>query len=343
MVKRALITGVTGQDGIYLARFLLSQGYDVFGLRRRTSSFTSRPIHEFIESKDYSGNFHLIYGDVTDSLSIVNAIKVSKPDEIYHLAAQSHVDVSFVNPSYTFDATGHGTLRMLEAIRLLGIERDVKFYQASTSELFGKVFETPQNENTPFNPQSPYACAKEAAYSVTKLYREAYGFFAVNGILFNHESPLRGETFVTRKITRAFAQMKHKEDFILKLGNLNSLRDWGHAEDYVKAMWMMLQHHSPDDFVVSTGAQYSVRQFCEMAAKFFDYKIEWFGNGQNEKGIDSKTGRLVVEVDPQYFRPTEVETLLGDCSKIRRVLGWSPTKTFQDLVEEMCLADSKLF
>ncbi len=343
MVKRALITGVTGQDGIYLARFLLSQGYDVFGLRRRTSSFTSRPIHEFIESKDYSGNFHLIYGDVTDSLSIVNAIKVSKPDEIYHLAAQSHVDVSFVNPSYTFDATGHGTLRMLEAIRLMGIEKDVKFYQASTSELFGKVIETPQNENTPFNPQSPYACAKESAYSVTKLYREAYGLFAVNGILFNHESPLRGETFVTRKITRAFAQMKHKKEFILKLGNLNSLRDWGHAEDYVKAMWMMLQHQFPDDFVVSTGIQYSVRQFCEMAAKFFDYKIDWTGDGSNEKGIDSKTGRLIVEVDPQYFRPAEVETLLGDSSKIRRVLGWSPAKTFQDLVEEMCLSDSKLF
>ncbi|MDG1096976.1 MAG: GDP-mannose 4,6-dehydratase [Methylophilaceae bacterium] len=340
--KTALVTGITGQDGVYLARLLLSKNYKVFGMRRRTSSFSSRPLDELIESSDADSNFQLIYGDVTDALSIANAINHSMPDEIYNLAAQSHVDVSFVNPSYTFDATGHGALRILESLRVQGLIGKVKFYQASTSELFGKVLQIPQDENTPFNPQSPYACAKEAAFNTTKLYREAYGAFAANGILFNHESPLRGETFVTRKITRGFAQMKLKENFYLKLGNLEALRDWGHAEDYVYAMWLILQADKPKDYVVSTGVQYSVRKFAELVANYFDYALEWRGAGLDEFGFDKKTGRTLIKIDKQYYRPAEVETLLGNSTLIRNELGWEPKISFENLVQQMCKSDELL-
>lgn len=340
-MKKALITGITGQDGIYLSRFLLNKGYKVFGLRRRTSSFTTRPLGEFIQSKKYSENFHLIYGDLTDPLSIVNALKISDPDEVYNLAAQSHVDVSFVNPSYTIEATGMGTLNILEAIRLIKKDKVIKFYQASTSELFGDTLEKPQNENTLFKPNSPYACAKHLAFNITKLYREAYGMFNVNGILFNHESPFRGETFVTRKITRAFASIKNNKQTILRLGNLNAKRDWGHAEDFVEAMWLMLQHDKPEDFVIATGIQYTVRDFCNMAAKYFGYDLNWQGDGLDEVGIDKVSNKILVKVDKDYFRPAEVENLLGDASKAKKVLSWYPKKNINDLVSEMCLFDKE--
>lgn len=345
MAKVALITGITGQDGSYLAEFLLEKGYDVHGIIRRSSSFnTGRIEHLYIEDliEDMHKNrkIRLHYGDMTDSMSITRLIREIQPTEIYNLAAQSHVKVSFEVPEYTADADAVGTLRILEAVRFLGLEKTCKIYQASTSELFGKVQEVPQKETTPFYPTSPYAVAKQYGFWITRNYRDAYGMFASNGILFNHESERRGETFVTRKITLAASRIANGLQKKLYLGNLNALRDWGYAKDYVECMWLILQHDKPEDFVIATGEQYSVRDFCRLAFAEAGIEIEFTGEGVNEKGIDKKTGNVLIEVDPAYFRPSEVETLLGDPSKAKSLLGWNPRKTsFPDLVKIMMKHD----
>ena len=341
MTKVALITGVTGQDGAYLAEFLLRKGYVVHGIKRRTSLFnTDRIDHLYQDPHISNRNFILHYGDMTDSSSLVHVIQKTQPDEIYNLAAQSHVAVSFEEPEYTANSDALGTLRVLEAIRILGLSKKTRFYQASTSELYGKVQEIPQKETTPFYPRSPYGVAKLYAYWMTVNYRESYGMFACNGILFNHESPVRGETFVTRKITRALARIKLGLQDCLYLGNLDSLRDWGHARDYVEAMWLMLQQQQPEDFVIATGEQHSVREFVDVAARKLDLEIKWSGKGEDEKAVNEK-GKTVVAVDPRYFRPAEVETLLGDPSKARSKLGWSARVSFEQLVEEMVTEDLK--
>lgn len=342
MSKTALITGITGQDGAYLAEFLLAKGYSVHGIKRRASSFnTDRIDHLYQDPHETNVRLKLHYGDLTDSTNLIRIIQEVQPDEIYNLAAQSHVAVSFETPEYTANSDAVGTLRVLEAIRILGLERKSRFYQASTSEMFGKVQEIPQRETTPFYPRSPYGVAKVYAYWITVNYREAYGLYACNGILFNHESPLRGETFVSRKITRALTRIHVGSQDRLHLGNLDSKRDWGHARDYVKAQWLMLQQNAPEDFVIATGKQYSVRDFVAAAGSSLDMKIEWRGKGVNEVGVDTKTGRCVVHVDPRYFRPTEVETLLGDPSKAREKLGWSAKVGFNELVAEMVASDLK--
>ncbi len=338
--KVALITGITGQDGAYLAEFLLGKGYTVHGIKRRASLFnTDRIDHLYQDPHVENPQFILHYGDLTDSTNLIRIIQEVQPDEIYNLAAQSHVQVSFEAPEYTADADALGTLRLLEAIRILGMEKKTRFYQASTSELYGKVQEIPQKETTPFYPRSPYAVAKLYAYWITVNYREAYGMYACNGILFNHESPLRGETFVTRKITRAMARIKLALQDCLYLGNLDAKRDWGHARDYVEMQWMMLQQEEPDDFVIATGRQYSVREFVTAAAKELGIEIAWKGEGVDEKGYDVKTNRCIVAVDPRYFRPTEVDTLLGDPSKAREKLGWEPRTSFEEMVSEMVRED----
>ena len=340
-MKKALITGVTGQDGSYLAELLLGKGYEVHGIKRRTSLFnTDRIDHLYVDPHDGDRKFILHHGDLTDSSSLIRIIQQVQPDEIYNLAAQSHVAVSFEEPEYTANSDGIGALRILEAIRILGLEKKTKFYQASTSELYGLVQETPQRETTPFYPRSPYAVAKLYAYWITVNYRESYGIYACNGILFNHESPVRGETFVTRKITRALARIKLGLQDCLYLGNMDALRDWGHAKDYVEMQWLMLQQEVADDFVIATGVQYSVRDFVNAAAAEIDMKIDWRGTGVDEKGYDDK-GRCIVAVDPRYFRPAEVETLLGDASKAREKLGWTPKITFHELVSEMMREDLK--
>ncbi len=340
MTRRALISGVTGQDGAYLAEFLLTKGYEVHGIKRRASSFnTDRIDHLYQDPHQPNRKMHLHYGDLTDATNLIRIVQLVRPDEIYNLAAQSHVAVSFETPEYTANCDALGTLRLLEAVRILGLEKRIRFYQASTSELYGKVAEAPQSEATPFHPRSPYGAAKAYAFWITVNYREAYGMYACNGILFNHESPIRGETFVTRKITRGLARIKEGLDESLFLGNLNSRRDWGHARDYVRAQWLMLQQERPDDFVIATGEQHSVREFVEKAAAHLDMQIDWAGEGVNERGIERASGRVVVQVDSRYFRPTEVDTLLGNADKARRVLGWTPTVTFEDLVTEMVVSD----
>jgi GDPmannose 4,6-dehydratase len=337
--KVALITGVTGQDGSYLAEFLLNKGYIVHGMKRRASSFnTSRIDHLYLDPHEENVCFFLHHGDMTDSSSLVRIIQKIKPDEIYNLAAQSHVAVSFEEPEYTANSDALGSLRILEAIRILGLEKTTRFYQASTSELYGDVQETPQKETTPFYPRSPYAVAKLYAYWITVNYREAYGIYACNGILFNHESPVRGENFVTRKITRALARIKLGLQKHLYLGNLDALRDWGHAKDYVEMQWLMLQQETPEDFVIATGVQFSVRDFVNIAAKELDIILNWQGEGLDEKGYDD-SGRCLVSVDERYFRPTEVETLLGDASKAKEKLGWEPKISFSELVKEMVSED----
>ena len=339
-MKKAIITGVTGQDGSYLAELLLEKGYEVYGIIRRSSLInTKRVDHLYLDPHNKEAKFFLEYGDMTDSLNLVRLVQKIQPDEIYNLAAMSHVKVSFDTPEYVANADGTGTLRLLEAIRLLGLEKKTKIYQASTSELFGKVVETPQKETTPFYPRSPYGVAKMYAYWITKNYREAYGIFGSNGILFNHESPRRGETFVTRKITLAAAAIKLGKQEKMYLGNLNSKRDWGYAKDYVEGMWRILQYKQPDDFVLATGETHSVREFVELAFKHLDIEIEWKGEGVDEKGYDKKTGKVLVEVDPRYFRPTEVDLLLGDPSKAKRELGWTPSTKFADLAKMMVLSD----
>jgi GDPmannose 4,6-dehydratase len=339
--KVALITGITGQDGAYLAEFLLKKGYIVHGVKRRSSLFnTDRIDHLYQDPHVKHAHFILHYGDLTDSTNLIRIIQQVQPDEIYNLAAMSHVAVSFETPEYTANADGIGTLRILEAIRILGLEKKTRFYQASTSELYGLVQETPQKETTPFYPRSPYAVAKLYGYWITVNYREAYGMYACNGILFNHESPVRGETFVTRKITRALARIKLGLQDCLYLGNLDALRDWGHAKDYVEMQWLMLQQDQPEDFVIASGVQYSVRQFVEISAKELGISIKWKGKGIEEKGYDD-TGKCIVKVDPRYFRPTEVETLLGDPSKAKQKLGWSPKITFHEMVTEMVREDLK--
>jgi GDPmannose 4,6-dehydratase len=338
--KTALITGITGQDGAYLAELLIAKGYFVHGLRRRASSFnTSRIDHIYQDPHTENVKMKLHYGDMTDSSNLIRIVQDVQPDEIYNLAAQSHVAVSFETAEYTGNADGLGTLRLLEAIRLLGLSQKTKFYQASTSELYGKVREVPQSETTPFYPRSPYAVAKLYAYWITVNYREAYGIHASNGILFNHESPIRGETFVTRKITRAAAAIKHGLQDRLYLGNLDSKRDWGHAKDYVEGMWRMLQQKNGDDYVLATGETHTVREFVELAFSELDMKLDWSGKDINEKAFDRATGNLVVEIDPRYFRPTEVDLLIGDPSKAKNILGWQAKTSFEDLVKEMVRAD----
>ncbi len=340
MIKKALITGVTGQDGAYLSDFLLKKGYEVHGIKRRSSSFnTERIDHLYQDPHEGKQNFFLHYGDLSDSMSLMRIIQQIQPDEIYNLGAQSHVAVSFESPEYTADTVGLGALRVLESIRILGLEEKTRYYQASTSELYGKVIETPQTEVTPFYPRSPYAVAKLYAYWITINYREAYNIYACNGILFNHESPIRGETFVTRKITRAFSRIKLGLQACLYLGNMNAKRDWGHAKDYVEMQWLMLQQKKPEDYVISTGEQHTVREFVEAVAKELDMKIEWQGSGIDEKGIWQ--GKTIVSIDPRYFRPTEVETLIGDSTKAKEKLGWVPKITFTDLVKEMVDVDLK--
>ena len=349
--KKALITGITGQDGSYLAEFLLSKDYEVHGIKRRTSLFnTDRIDHLYQDPHENDPQFFLHFGDLTDATGLVRVVQAVQPDEIYNLAAQSHVAVSFEQPEYTANADGIGTLRLLEAIRILGLEQKTRFYQASTSELYGKVMATPQNEATPFYPRSPYAVAKLYAYWITVNYREAYGIYACNGILFNHESPVRGETFVTRKITRALARIKLGIQPCLYLGNLDAKRDWGHAKDYVEVQWLMLQQAVAEDYVIATGQQYSVRQFIELAAERLGLTLAWQGQGTEETGIVSKAsqddqglvGQTIVRIDPRYYRPTEVETLLGDATKARQKLGWSPKLSFMELVHEMIDADLEL-
>ena len=338
--KVALIAGVTGQDGAYLAEFLLAKGYVVHGVKRRSSSFNTARIDHLIHDPHEEGvSFHLHYGDVTDATNIIRIVQETQPDEIYNLAAQSHVQVSFETPEYTANADGLGTLRLLEAIRILGREGKTRFYQASTSELFGQARESPQSETTPFYPRSPYAAAKLYAYWITVNYREAYGMHASNGILFNHESPIRGETFVTRKITRAVASIKHGMQDRVYLGNLDARRDWGHARDYADGMWRILQQDHADDYVLATGESHSVREFVEKAFAQIGRTIEWRGNGADERGIDKATGEVLVEIDPRYFRPTEVAALQGDATKARRALGWSHKTSFDTLVKEMVEAD----
>ena len=341
MTKKALITGVTGQDGAYLAEFLLGKGYEVHGIKRRTSLFnTDRIDHLYQDPHEQGRRFILHHGDLTDSSSLIRIIQQVQPDEIYNLAAQSHVAVSFEEPEYTANSDALGALRILEAIRILGLEKKTRFYQASTSELFGLVQEIPQKETTPFYPRSPYACAKLYAYWITVNYREAYVMYACNGILFNHESPIRGETFVTRKITRALARIKLGLQDCLFLGNMDAKRDWGHAKDYVEMQWLMLQQDHAEDFVIATGVQYSVRDFVNAAAKELGMTIRWEGQGVDEKGYDTH-GKCIVAVDPRYFRPTEVETLLGDPSKAKDKLGWTPKISFDELVSEMVREDLK--
>ena len=341
MKKIALITGITGQDGAYLAEFLLDKGYTVHGIKRRTSLFnTDRIDHLYQDPHEKGRRLVLHYGDMTDSSSLTRIVQQVQPDEIYNLAAQSHVAVSFEEPEYTADSDALGALRLLEAIRILGREKKTRFYQASTSELYGKAVETPQKETTPFYPRSPYAIAKLYSYWITVNYREAYGMFACNGILFNHESPVRGETFVTRKITRALARIKLGLQDCVYLGNLDAKRDWGHARDYVEAQWLMLQQPKPEDFVIATGIQHSVRDFVDLAARKLDMRLKWTGKGLDEKAVDD-TGRVRVAVDPRYFRPAEVETLLGDPSKAKSKLGWSAKVSFEQLVEEMANEDLK--
>ena len=341
MNKIALITGVTGQDGAYLAELLLSKGYEVHGIKRRTSLLnTDRIDHLYQDPHEKNVRFKLHHGDLTDSTSLIRIIQLVQPDEIYNLAAQSHVAVSFEEPEYTANSDALGALRILEAIRILGLEKKTRFYQASTSELYGLVQETPQKETTPFYPRSPYAVAKLYAYWITVNYREAYGMYACNGILFNHESPVRGETFVTRKITRALARIKLELQDCLYLGNLNAKRDWGHARDYVEMQWLMLQQEQPEDFVIATGVQYSVRDFINAAAQEIGISVRWEGEGQDEKGYDAN-GKCIVAVDSRYFRPTEVETLLGDASKAKEKLGWTPKTSFKELVAEMVREDLK--
>ena len=340
-MKKALITGVTGQDGAYLAEFLLAKGYEVHGIKRRASLFnTNRIDHIYEDPQQPNPHFILHYGDLTDSSSLIHIVQKVQPDEIYNLGAQSHVQVSFEQPEYTADADAIGPLRLLEAIRILGLEKKTKFYQASTSELYGLVQEIPQREATPFYPRSPYAVAKLYAYWICVNYREAYGIFACNGILFNHESPLRGETFVTRKITRGLARIKVGLQNILYMGNLDAKRDWGHARDYIEMQWLMLQQDKPQDYVIATGRQYSVREFIDRSARCLALNLTWKGSGVDEKAYDG-SGRVIVAVDPRYFRPTEVETLLGDATKAHRELGWTPRISFEQLVEEMTAADLK--
>ncbi len=339
-MKRALITGITGQDGAYLSEFLLKKGYEVHGVKRRASSFnTERVDHLYRDPHESGVRFFMHYGDLTDSTNLIRIIQDIRPVEIYNLAAQSHVQVSFETPEYTANVDALGALRILEAIRILNLEDKTRFYQASTSELFGKAREVPQKETTPFYPRSPYAAAKLYAYWITVNYREAYGIYACNGILFNHESPIRGETFVTRKITRALARIKLGLQDTLYLGNLDARRDWGHARDYVEMQWLMLQQAEPDDYVIATGEQHSVREFVETACRHLGLSIQWRGAGVDEKGIDPKTGAVFVAVDSRYFRPTEVETLLGDPSKAHEKLGWKTRVGFDDLVAEMAIED----
>ena len=341
MMKKALISGITGQDGSYLAEFLLNKNYEVHGIKRRTSLInTDRIDHLYQEPNETDRKFILHHGDLTDSTSLIRIIQEVQPDEIYNLAAQSHVAVSFEEPEYTANSDAIGALRILEAIRILKLEKKTKYYQASTSELYGSVKETPQTEKTPFYPRSPYGVAKLYAYWITVNYREAYGIYACNGILFNHESPVRGETFVTRKITRALSRIKLGLQKEFYLGNLNALRDWGHARDYVEAQWLMLQQETPEDFVIATGKQHSVKDFINLAAKHLDMKIEWSGKDLNE--IGSFKGKNIIKVDPRYFRPTEVETLLGDASKAKEKLNWVPKTSFEQLVEEMINKDLDL-
>lgn len=341
--KKALIIGVTGQDGSYLSEFLLEKGYEVHGLKRRSSSFNTGRIDHIYQDQHESGELRFIlhYGDVTDSMNIVSLVKRVEPDEIYNLAAQSHVHVSFELPEYTADATGLGVLRVLEAIRVNGLEKKTKFYQASTSEMYGKVVEVPQTENTPFYPRSPYGAAKLYGFWITKNYREAYGIYACNGILFNHESPRRGETFLTRKVTLAATKIKKGLQDTLYLGNLDAKRDWGHTRDYVEAMWLMLQQDEPEDFVIATGETHSVREFVEKSFQELDIEIEWQGEGVDEVGINKETGKVIVAVDPHYFRPSEVALLHGDPTKANRKLGWKPTISFDQLVKEMVSSDLK--
>jgi len=341
-MKKALITGITGQDGAYLAEFLLERGYDVHGVKRRASSFnTARIDHLYQDPHDPDVRFRLHYGDMTDANSLTRVIQAVQPQEIYNLAAQSHVGVSFESPEYTADVDGLGTLRILDAIQTLGMTRDVRFYQASTSELYGLVKETPQKETTPFHPRSPYGVAKLYAYWITVNYREAHGMFACNGILFNHESPVRGETFVTRKITRGLARVKVGLQDCVFLGNLDAKRDWGHARDYVEMQWLMLQQDEPDDYVIATGQQYSVREFVNAAAEELGMRLTWHGRGPEEKAFDGR-GECVVAVDPRYFRPAEVDTLVGDASKARAKLSWEPKVSFRELVAEMVAGDLKV-
>ena len=341
MKKKALITGITGQDGSYLAELLLGKGYEVHGIKRRSSLInTNRIDHLYQDPHEKNRTLILHHGDLTDSTSLIRIIQEVQPDEIYNLAAQSHVAVSFEQPEYTANSDAIGTLRVLEAIRILKLEKKTKFYQASTSELYGAVKQIPQNENTPFNPRSPYAIAKLYSYWITVNYREAYGIYSCNGILFNHESPVRGETFVTRKITRALCRIKLGIQENLYLGNLNALRDWGHAKDFVEAQWLMLQQKKPEDFVIATGKQKSVRDFVNLASKYLDIKIKWNGEGLNETG--SFNGKDIIKVDPKYFRPTEVETLLGDASKAKKKLNWYPKISFEQLVKEMVDEDLQI-
>lgn len=338
--KIALITGITGQDGAYLAEFLLKKGYEVHGARRRVSIFNTDRIDHLIDPDEEKLNhLHLHYADMTDSSSLIGIVQETQPDEIYNLAAQSHVGVSFHEAEFTANTCGLGALRLLEAIRIAGLEAKTRFYQASTSELYGLVQEIPQKETTPFYPRSPYAVAKLYAYWITVNYREAYGMYACNGILFNHESPIRGETFVTRKITRGLARIKYGLQNCLFLGNLNALRDWGHAKDYIEMQWLMLQQDKSEDFVIATGEQHSVREFVEMAAQVAGFNIVWEGFAENEVGIDSKTGKCIIKVHPKYYRPSEVQTLLGDATKAKTKLGWEPSVTFHELVNEMMIAD----
>ena len=342
-MTKALITGITGQDGAYLAELLLGKGYEVHGIKRRASSFnTERIDHLYQDPHEKNPKFVLHYGDLTDATNLIRIIQEVQPDEIYNLAAQSHVQVSFETPEYTANSDALGALRILEAIRILGLEGSTRFYQASTSEMFGKVAETPQRETTPFYPRSPYGAAKVYAYWITVNYREAYGMFTCNGILFNHESPIRGETFVTRKITQGLARIRQGTQDCLFLGNIDSRRDWGHARDYAEGMWMMMQQPEPDDFVLATGEQHSVREFVEAAAAAFDMLIAWEGEGVDEVGIDRATNKPIIAIDRRYFRPTEVETLLGDATKARKTLGWEPKTSFVDLVEEMVARDRML-
>jgi len=341
MTKKALITGITGQDGSYLAEFLLKKGYEVHGIKRRSSSFnTERIDYLYQDPHEKDRKLFLYYGDMTDASNLLRIVQKVQPDEVYSLAAQSHVRVSYDMPEYTSNTDGLGVLRLLEAIRILGMEKKTKFYQASTSELFsGDPKETPQNENTPFQPRSPYAAAKLYAYWIVSIYRQSYSLFACNGILFNHESPRRGETFVTKKITRAVARIKLGLQDKLYLGNLNAKRDWGHSKDYIEAMWLMLQQEKPEDYIIATGEQHSVREFCEIAFKELGIGLEWQGEGIGEKGINKETGKIIIEVDPRYFRPSEVESLLGDSSKAREELGWKPKISFSELVKEMVDSD----
>ena len=342
MKKIALITGITGQDGAYLAEFLLKKNYQVHGIKRRSSSFnTGRIDHLYQDPHESNTNFFLHYGDMTDATNLIRLIQKIKPNEIYNLAAQSHVMVSFETAEYTANADALGTLRILEAIRILGLEKKIKYYQASTSELYGKIQENPQNENTPFYPRSPYAVAKLYAYWITVNYREAYKIHASNGILFNHESPIRGETFVTRKIVKSAVDIFRKKQKYLYLGNLNASRDWGHAKDYVRGMWLMLQQKSADDYVFATGKTFTVRYFVEKTFLQLGIKIIWKGKGLNEKGINEKTGKILVKIDPRYFRPTEVDLLIGDATKAKKKLGWTPKITFDDLVKEMVKNEMK--